>query len=238
MKKISFFMVILMAGFIFCSCSKVSVLELSKEKTSEVRENFYYQEKDDYVLTFSSGMREKDYNLDGVNSGEVVEFGLITLYSKSHALLNDYNSTYSLAYNDEDILGNLERNPYDGSLVADIGTKINQDTINIKLYFNNQEIDFELVNVSKDWAVKSGDALEIACVHLANELEKYVSKGRFYGEVYIKIAYNFSLNNDCMWYVKFLAPDFSYVSVVIDVATGNVISSSTDSMWDYKIKSD
>ena len=118
--------------FIYGCGGKTDLNQICSKSISEVRENFYLANIDDLVLTFSSGYREKDYNLDANYSGESVEFGLITLYSKSDSFLDDKNASFYFTYNDESYSGLFEKNPYDGSLVCDIEKYINPDKFDIK----------------------------------------------------------------------------------------------------------
>ena len=173
MKKIGLIFCFFVIVFSLFSCGRVDIYKLCSNSISEDRVNFYFEEKDDLVLTFSSGYREKDYILNGEYCGESVEFGLLTLYSKSHANFYQEDSFYRLAFGDEVFEGSFEKNPFDGSLVADIGKYINfEGDLDATLKLQNDEHIFSLDKVSSDWEVSSQDALEIATTAAMQNLKK------------------------------------------------------------------
>ena len=100
---------------------------------------------------------------------------------------------------------------------------INENYIKVSLVLGGESLEFELINESLNWSVGFYDAYTIACVQNQNLLKKYIQNNKFDGEVYIKVSYNFSIDLNAEWYIKFLMEDKT-ISTIVDKNNGNIIS--------------
>ena len=124
MKKI--FILTLLLTFIFglTACGK-NTIKL-QDYLIEERNNLFTAQDNLYNVTFSSGLREKNYNYDG-KIDEKVEFGVLTLMrNDSNPLANDKYS-YTIRINDEEFNGVMEKSPVDNSYAVDIEKGVAND---------------------------------------------------------------------------------------------------------------
>lgn len=223
-KLFSFMLLICVLTVTLYGCKTKEKLEsVCFKEASEVRKNFFINQIDDLVLTFSSGIREENYNLDAIHNGDNIEFGLLTLYSKSKKFLDEQNSEFSLTIAGKVIEGEFEKNPFDGSLVYDIGMQVEVDKIDVRVKLNEDEYNFELKDEAKNWQVNHYDALTIACFNNKKLINNYIKNDKFEGEIYIKVSYNFSVNLNGEWYIKFLMKNKT-IHVLVDKNDGSIIS--------------
>lgn len=192
---------------------------------SEERQNLFVGENDLVYSTFMSGLREEDYVLDGL-SGNLVEFGVISFYVKNFNDMYLQNPSYALDIDGEIFEGELLRNPYDFTFVADIKKLITNDAkITVTLTSSKINTAFELVCVSKDWVINCEDAKELGYKALKSTLKVNSTSNQLSGEVYVKILYDTSkLNNEFFWCVTVIFENGKESSVVLDNATGKVLS--------------
>ena len=203
--------------------SKETIEDMCFNEASEIRTNFYVDQVEDLVLTFSSGVREKDYNLDASHIDNNIEFGLLTLYSVSKKYLDEQSSEFLIVVCGESINNKFEKNPFDGSLVCDICKEVDAKEFEVEVKVNGEVYNFNLVDQSAFWNVDYYDAFNIACVNNKKILSSYVKNNKFEGEIYIKVSYNFSINLNGEWYIKFLMKNKT-IHVLVDKNSGSIIS--------------
>lgn len=220
MKKL--ILCILFCCFCLSGCSKI--YNLTKKNLAEIRYNIFTGDSDNFHITFMSGQREKDYVINGYNS-ELINFGVVTISLKNETL-DTTNSNFALTINTlryEDI---LEKNPFDGTLVADIGTIVDNEikSITIKVFIDKIIEEITLTNISYNWNVDYNDALKIACKSLSEELTPLLTN-EFLGEAYIKIIEDTIENKDnYLWYVNFVSRNGIQHSIIIDPITSKVLA--------------
>jgi hypothetical protein len=132
MKKLFVLSLICLSCLVFIGCNQY--LNITKNSLAEIRYNIFTGNSDNFDITFMSGKREKNYVINGYNT-ELIDFGIITIttnfevdasISPSFAL-----TVETLRY--EDI---LEKNPFDGTYVADIKVLVadNISSITVKIF--------------------------------------------------------------------------------------------------------
>lgn len=221
MKKLFVLSLICLSCFVFIGCNKY--LNVTKNSLSEIRHNIFTGSSDNFDITFMSGKREKNYVINGYNT-ELIDFGVLTVTLKNPNL-NYTNSSFALTINTLRYENILERNPFDDTLVADIGVLVNSDvtTINLRLIVDNVSEDIILTNISCDWKVDYNSALKIATKQLSEELKPYITN-EFLGETYIKIIPDTINNKDYLWYVHFVSRDGHKHSVLINPTTKEILA--------------
>ena len=221
--KIFFKILIVCVCFIFffslLSCN-TSIEEMVSCKISETRENFYYGKKENNVATFTDGRREENYVMDGVCS-KLVPYGVIVLWSDRNL---GANSKFVLSCKDKSFSGEFEVNPFDGSLVADIGSMIGEvDSLLLNIVDANLSITLE--NLSESWLTTCSKALNIFTQAKKNILKSYVKQGDLKGEIYIKIVSDKRDSQNIYYYVLFVGQDSNTFATLIDVHSAQIVQS-------------
>lgn len=215
-----FILVIFLTG----GCGSNALFDYARQNVSEIRNNLFIGKSENIIVSFSSGEREKNYVIDG-KSGENTDFGVFSVI-----VLNDnkYETKRSFVanINQVDYSGTFEVNPYDKTLLFDIGIKFEDDAqISISVILDEIYETIQLENVSQTWNIDCFDAVEIACKKLQSELKRYIKEKNLTMEIYVKILFDIdNLENPYFWLVTFTGNDEKEVSVVIDVSTGEVLS--------------
>ena len=195
-----------------------------KNNLAEVRHNIFVGESDNFKVTFMSGKREKDYSINGYNT-DLIDFGVITITIKDPSL-NTTNSNIAITINTLRYEEELEKNPFDGTLVADIKVLIDNsvDTISVKICIDKLNEDITLNNICSNWKVNHLDALKIAYTQLSKDLQPHIST-QFLGEIYIKIIEDtLSNNGNYLWYVNFVTRTGNQYSVIIDPISKEILA--------------
>lgn len=222
MKKI--FMGILLAGLcLMLSACGASKVDLALNNLAEVRYNVFSGENDNFTANFMSGKRENPYAVNGVCQKQV-EFGMLTIKYKTDDA--PIVAQYKLKIGENEYSGSLEYNPYDKTLMVDIG-KVVEDNAEIMVTVTTTKGDESCTLNAKttDLEITWRTALEIAIKNLDKDFEKYISKGKLNGEVYVKIITDLNGAFDTYyWYVSIVGTNGSTNGVIIDPNSGEVIA--------------
>ena len=222
MKKILLGALLILMTVVFSACG-ADKIDLVKANIAEVRYNVFSGENEEYTATFMSGERENPYIVNGVKE-DIVEFGMLTIKYKSSDM--PIVAQYTLKIDEQEFKGNLEYNKYDGTLMVDIG-KIVSDNAVIELTVTTDNGDSKCTispkteNLEITWA----SALEIAVEEFGDEINDFITKGNFNGEVYIKIITDLNSSfDDYYWYVSIVGSNGNSMGVIIDPHSGEVIA--------------
>jgi len=195
-----------------------------KNNLSEVRYNIFTGESDNFKVTFMSGKREKDYSINGYNTN-LIDFGVITISPKDSSI-DTTNSSVAITIDTLRYEETLERNPFDGSLVADIGVIIDNEinSISIKILVDNINENLILNNISHDWKVDYAKALKLAYNNLSENLEPHITT-QFLGEIYVKIIED-TINNkgNYLWYINFVTRTGKQYGIIIDPISEKILA--------------
>ncbi len=201
--------------FLFSACSQ-SALEECQNKISDERQNYFEGETQNYYVSFSSGMRESPYVLNG-KSENCVEFGVVTIKPKGG--FEEENITYKVCVDNDEFSGEFEKSPFDDSYAADISKKVDEDAVLIiKVNNGSGEEVAEMTNITSGFKINSQKALEIAL----NEIgEKYDGLKNKDFEIYIKIVADITNKMPDKYYlVMFLDCEGNSLNVIINPQTG------------------
>ena len=208
--------------FLLQGCNKY--YNISKANISEIRHNIFIGSSDNFDITFMSGKREKDYVINGYNT-ELIDFGIVTIALKN-SNIDSQIPTFALTIDTLRYEDTLEKNPFDGTYVADIGLIVDNDlpTITIKIIMGEISEEVVLTNLSCNWKLNSYGALKLACKTLKNELRPLMSH-EFLGEVYVKIIKDTIVDNESyFWFVNFASRNGIYHSIIIDPVTSEILA--------------
>lgn len=225
MKKISgVLLLIICSVFVFTACASKKAYVLAKENIAEARHNMYLGEGENVRVTLMSGLREKDYVINGYCTDNI-EFGVLTFELKTDITLPEVVN-FVLNVGTLRNEGVLERNPYDGTLVCDVKKIIDSDeVITAKIIAGELVEGVELKSVTKNWNVSYLNALNLACSELNKELKGFIENGNFLGECYIKIVSDREVDeNYFYWFVNFVSRNGKSYAVVIDPISNEVLA--------------
>ena len=127
MRKLFFICVccVLCLSTFLCGCGEVNFKTHAHTYISEYRKNLFANKTGSLLATFTSGERERDYDLTGVKT-PLVDFGVLTV--KFYMDIGDTLPTFELKVNNKTYSGQLDKNPYDGSFVYDIETQVDDES--------------------------------------------------------------------------------------------------------------
>lgn len=230
MKKYKYgfsFLVLCLSVIMLSGCFNNKLYNLSSNKLAEVRYNLYHGKTNDIEVSLMSGKREKDYIINGYCT-EPVEFGVLTYKILDENLELNGEQFFVLVVGTTRYDGNLEKNPFDGTYVADLKKIIQSDLkITAKIMIGTFVHETELTSATKDWAVNHEEALKIACKELKTELETFIENGEFAAEVYVKIITDKEFNKESdtyFWYVNFVNINGKTLAIIINPTTKEVLA--------------
>lgn len=185
MKKYFLLFLIIPLVLMFVGCNLI--LNRNENCISDIRYGIFDGECESYSITFTYGLRENPYNLDGF-ANEKVEFGIISVIFEEKIEDNE-TIYYSLKINDNVTTGTLEKSPYTNQYMADI-ERICEDTDSLILdvYFESDtnSTPLTLNNKNKNWALNYNDAFLKGTNALSNEIKEFIKDEKSY-EIQVKI---------------------------------------------------
>lgn len=202
-------------------CGEVNFKAHAHTYISEYRKNLFANKTGNMLITFTSGERERDYDLTGIKT-PLVDFGVLTV--KFDTNVGDILPKFELMVNQKVFSGTLEKNPYDGSFVYDIETQVNNDDeLTLKLLDFDQNL--KLVCLSSNWGTTWEDAVEIFNQKYNKQILDHTKAGKFLGEIYIKIVSNSKNLENIYWYVLCVCEDGNVYSCLINPNTKEIVQS-------------
>ena len=218
MKKCLFLLLFVMV--LFSGCSGGFYLK-SKMQISEYRSCLFYLKSEDFVATFTSGKRERDFFYDGKKT-KLVPYGVISVKFFSNVNI-ETKKEFVLLIDSLQFTGRLEYNPIDSTFVADIGKEITEDSdIYLRLWGGGISDQAYMECISKDW-IDYKDALKIAVKKLSPYIKEYQKGFALKGEFFIKFVGENDKDN-IMYYVQFVGRDKKSKICLIDVFSGKVVA--------------
>ena len=220
-KFVLFICFVLIAPIFLYACGQVNFKTHEHTYISEYRKNLFVNKTGILLATFTSGEREKDYDLTGIKT-PLVDFGVLTI--KFNVNIGDTLPTFELKVDDKTFLGTMEKNPYDGSFVYDIETQV-KDESEITLKLPDFEQNLKLICVSSGWNTTWEDSVEIFCQKYNKEIASHTKQGKFLGEIYVKIVSTDKTLDNVFWYVLCVCQDGNIYACLINPNTREIIQS-------------
>jgi len=204
-------------SFFLISCSH-SLEEQISSCVSEYRENYFFVKTDTFTASFTDGQRENEYVYNGIKT-PMVDYGIIVV--KTDATVEG-ELKFELSVNDEVLVGEMQRNPFDQTFVFDTEKRVSSGD-NLELYLVDFDVTLTLACLSKDWKVTCGQALTKFVSENKASLQAYVLEDSFQGEIYIKLVADRNDENNIYYYVLAVCKDGQVFGSLIDVMTGDVV---------------
>lgn len=192
------FIALVCMSFLLTGCS-ANINTLVKNNLSEYRSGICYGESTNLSATFTMGKREDPYVLNGKKEN-LVEFGVLTITFYEELSIAP---SYTLMIDTIQYSGKLEKNPFDGTYVADICREVSASAdVYLKVLGGGINESLNLINVSKDWQVSYKKALKIASEEFSEALKNYIKRNSLQAEVFLKIVGNLEEGTkNIYWYV-------------------------------------
>lgn len=209
-------------AFVGCGKSKIDLNDFLIEK----RENLFVACDDLYSVSFSTGLRENNYNFDGVIN-EKVPFGVISLTRNDNLPLANDTYTYIVNINDQTFTGFLEKSETNSSYSADLEVNtIGNENINVQVSFTGYTFNKDLENISSGFQVDNLTALKVAQKELGEDIENLLSDKNVKIEVVMKIMKDYSSTDlkNYYWYVGIISTNGDTMGILIDANTGDIIA--------------
>ncbi|MBR2970056.1 MAG: hypothetical protein IKC49_03275 [Clostridia bacterium] len=191
----------------------------------EERTNLFTACDNMYTVTLSSGMRESDYNLDGVKNN-MVEFSILTIMRNDGEPMANDNYTYVITVGEETLSGTLTKSQVDNSYSTDLEHIIPNDAnINAEIKFTGYTFQQDLTNTSADFSVDMATAISIANDELNDDIRD-ILKDNAKIEVVTKILKDYSTEEvkRYYWYVGVISTNGDTLGILIDANSGEIIA--------------
>lgn len=219
---------VVLVTFILTSCGTKNI-NIFKNNLSEVRYNYYLGEASGYTFSFTSGLREVDYKIDGYHTNNI-EFGIVTIKLPDDVKYSG-NANFRLDYGNKTTSGKLEQNPFDLTLMADIGFII-EDYEEIKITFKMDNINkvLTLKDVTKTFNYDYDNALEKFIMENYDDLKSYITKNELKAEIYVKIMYDNTLDSKFYYLIRVVGRNGNVLSGIIDPMSGDILAATNSNI--------
>ena len=217
-----FFLILLLPMlFVFGCTSKYEKMLINN--IAEVRQFIYVGENNNIKSSFICGSREKEYVANGMAT-ELQDFGVVTFIIPNDIEIDKINAEYVLTIDTKKYNGQLEVNPFDGSLVADIGKIIDKKlNVSAKIIAGEFIEEIKLNLISDDWEIKFLDVIDIVVENYKKEIKSFIKDDVFCGEIYIKMV---GEDSGYDWYFNMISIDGNSLSLIISKDNGNILASN------------
>lgn len=218
------FFLLICTMFIFSSC-QTKYENWLKDNTSEIRDYLFEGFCEDFEVSLTVGQREKNYIVNG-ESSELVDFGVLSFVLDEDIDVDINSAKFVLFVGTKKFEGDLQENPFDHSLMADIQTNLSSaNNISVNLISNNYLRSTSLNCVNANWNIKSSDIYSIISKKMKNEIKSFVKNNNFEGEVYIKIINDADKNvQDYYWYVCIIGRKGERLSAIISHKNSEILA--------------
>lgn len=205
MKKFLAFILLVLSLFNLGCNSKLNSVT---NNISELQLTYYIYEDDDYTISLISGIREKDYILDGIST-ESKNYCVLMLEQTNFQELNNIN----IRINGKDNLITPLLNPYNNNYVYDLEIPLSSDNL-ISVSFDDKFFSLENLAVNFAYSYKT-------CINSIindDKLLEFFNGNKFNGEVFIRLIKLKDFDN-IFYQILFVSTDFSSVQYVINPNT-------------------
>lgn len=207
----------------FVGCGK-SNFDISKY-IIEKRDTLFVANDNLYSVTFSTGLREENYNFDGTVNN-LIPFGILTISRlDNQPMANDAYSCI-VEINDQSYSGFLEKGANNSYSVDLEVSATNEDNITASISFTGYTFKQQLQNINKDFEVDQQTALSIAENELKQPISNILKNKNVKIEVVTKIMKDHSSSDlkNYYWYVGAISTSGDSLGVLINTNTGEIIA--------------
>lgn len=219
-KKILLAFMLCFVGLSLCGCG-ANTLDMVKDNMSELTNVYYFGENADCYCSLSSGKREKEYLLNG-QSGECVPFALLSLHPTEN--IAGKVVLVKVTIDGVESEKELEINSLNSAYMVDLEKEFSGEE-KIAITFNGKVLTLECL--SKNFAIDSQKALEIASKELADKITMKKSFSKLNAECYLRVLDKKANKQDgVFWCFSVLNVDNENYSVIISTTDGKVLAKS------------
>lgn len=223
-KKLYLIASVILIMMIICSICLMSCkgddMELYVNNISEARYNYYYAEANGYKVSFTAGVRESDFKLDGYHTDNI-EFGVITVILPSDVNYSGF-ATYRLEYDNKLASGTLEKNPFDGSFMADVGFVIDNAKIVLSIKMGDTSMKFDMRDMSSNFNMDYMGAFELFVANI--DINEFMVDKEFQAEVYIKIMHDDTIDSGYYYLIRVIGRDGKVISGMVNPISGELMA--------------
>ena len=194
-----------------------SLQQMAMDNISEARFFMRHAHSENLRVQFFSGVRESNYEIDGV-AGGTTPFALLNVEPRNASHLDDSELRGTLQIGTETVEVTLERNEFGRNFAVDLGREVaaDVDVLFTLLPVNANAVPFPLLPAMPEGSIDWKEALRIGTDYLA---EAMANVTQF--ESYVKIITDRG-NHSAFWFVQFITNNGENHFVVI-AAGGEII---------------
>jgi len=224
---VKFVFFLIFSVFLFSGCQSGLEKQIW-DNIAECREFVMVAKDDRFSISLACGEREIDYKMDGY-ANELIPFGVITVTVCNIEGFVVDGSRFILYVGTEKYSGNFEQNPFDKTLVADIGVIVDKNkNISIDVLSGEEKYSLKFNKVDEDWCVNKEDCVKILIEQYKKQLKSFCNDV-FEGEVYIKIIDDYdNMSSDFYYYVSVIGRGGSSLNILISPKTAEVLASNSN----------
>ncbi len=222
MKKHLIFVIIILASVLGLLCINLYFGRSQMyNMSSQLQHNYFMKTTDRYFAEFYSGEREQSFEYNGISTPKIA-YGIFSI-----KLFGDNNYAKSLnafvKLNGNEYIFILEKNPFNGTFMCDVGS-VFKDDANIEILIENIDDGYvKLDCVSNSFKINCYRALEKGFDTLKSFIKEN-SKNNKSCECYLTIAYNkFDEETNYFWVFMVKSSNLQSKNAVIDVFSGDVL---------------
>lgn len=220
----SFLLLVLVCSIFFSACEQ-DLTKTYKSHLADFRTTFFEGQTENFAVTFTTGLREEPYNLDGT-AFPLVDFGVLTIYPNANCSKTSFK--FSIEIDGEPTEGDFEKSPFDNSFAADIKKQVSCDAEVFVYIKDGQMVEVCKLNcVSKQFAIDAEKAVLVAIDDGGAALKEFLKNTNF--EIYVKVIVDLNGNlSEKFWYVMFLREDQAEYAVIIDPNSSKILTKSSN----------
>ena len=179
---------------------------------------------DNMSISLMCGRRELEYKSNGIAT-QLIPYGVLTLYGVGEDVKE---VDYVLFVGTIKYQGDMQKNPYDSSWVADMKTVVDEsENISVDILIDNAKVSYKLKSASKEWEVASKDLIDLLIDDYSDILKEFIKDGVFEGEVYIKLINEYEMYaNHYYYYVSIVERNGGSFNILVSPTTKEVLASS------------
>lgn len=208
-------LVVALSLTLLAACGKKGSDDDTPSDVSRMISAFYAGETDNFAVTFERGFKEEPFLADG-KTCETVQFAVLTVTPLKSG---EYESvSYTLTGESASASGTLTAGTF-----GDFSGAVEGDFSPLSVTLTAGEIteEIQLDNVLAD-CLSGYDAAELARKQFADRIAAETEAGTYSREVFVKLITGDRITY--YYYVSFIGEGVDYWAVLIDPATGEIVS--------------